>query len=61
MAEIEEDFYCINCSGETAAVLRPHALKRGGKLVVVREVRMQQCDACGATCLSTAVRSSSTS
>lgn len=54
MADIEE-FYCVNCSGRTAVVLRPYAIERGGKLVVVRDVPMQDCDSCGETYLTTAV------
>ncbi len=54
MADIEE-FYCVNCSGKTAVVFRPYAVERGGKLVVIREVPMHECDSCGETYITTAV------
>ena len=54
MAE-NEQFYCVNCSGETAVVVRPHAVEREGKLVVIRDVPMQECDSCGEVYLTTAV------
>jgi len=54
MAEIDE-FYCVTCSGKAAVVFRPYAVERGGKLVVVRDVPMHECDSCGETYLTTAV------
>lgn len=54
MADIEE-FYCVNCSGKTAVVLRPYAVERGGKLVVVRDVPMHECDSCGESYMTTVV------
>ncbi|MEO9138920.1 MAG: YgiT-type zinc finger protein [Jatrophihabitans sp.] len=50
-----EEFYCVNCSGETVVVLRPYAVERNGKLVVVRDVPMHECDECGETYLTPAV------
>lgn len=41
------EFYCVNCSGRTVTVLRPHAVERKGKLLVVRDVPMHECDSCG--------------
>jgi YgiT-type zinc finger domain-containing protein len=54
MSDIEE-FYCVNCSGKTATVFRPYAIERGGKLVVIRDVPMHECDSCGETYMTAAV------
>lgn len=57
MAE-NDQFHCVNCSGKTAVVLRPYAVERNGKLVVVRDVPMHECDECdecGETYLTPAV------
>ena len=41
---------CVECQdGHTSIVLRPHAVERGGKLVVVRDVPMLECGNCGET------------
>lgn len=54
MADSEE-FHCVNCSGKTAVVFRPYAVERGGKLAVIRDVPMQECDSCGEVYMTTAV------
>ena len=46
MADVDE-VHCINCGGPATPVLRPYAVKRNGKLAVVREVPMLDCDSCG--------------
>ncbi len=51
-------FYCVNCGGSTASILQPHTVDRGGKLIVVREVPMHQCNDCGETYLSAEVMKS---
>ena len=50
-----EEYFCVNCSGKTVVVFRPYAVERNGKLVVVREVPMNECESCGEVYLTPAV------
>jgi len=45
----------VNCGGSTVQVLRPHAVDRDGKLIVVRNVPMHECDGCGEVYMTPAV------
>lgn len=55
MRDSENEVYCVNCGARAALVLRPHAVERAGKLIVVRDVPMYECDSCAETYLSTDV------
>lgn len=46
---------CDECQSETSVTLRPRAFERGGRLIVVRDVPLQECDACGEVYLTTIV------
>ena len=54
MADTEK-YFCVNCSGTTVVVFRPYAVERNGKLVVVRDVPMNECESCGEVYLTPAV------
>lgn len=50
-----DEYYCDNSSSKTALVFRPYTVDRGGKLVVIRDVPMHECDNCGEVYLTAAV------
>ncbi|MDT0203024.1 type II toxin-antitoxin system MqsA family antitoxin [Nocardioides sp. AE5] len=47
--------FCVSCGGRTAPIFRPHTVDRDGKLVVIRDVPMHECDGCGETYMTPAV------
>ncbi|MDP9822658.1 YgiT-type zinc finger protein [Nocardioides massiliensis] len=54
MADVGE-FPCVECGSSAVEVLRPHAVDRHGKLVVIRDVPMYECGSCGEVYLTPAV------
>lgn len=46
-------YSCIQCGGQAVAIRKPYAVERGGKLLVVRDVPMLECDDCAEAYMST--------
>jgi len=51
----ENEFFCVSCGGSTVQVFLPHTVDRDGKLIVIREVPMHECNGCGEVYMTTAV------
>jgi len=47
--------HCVQCGGAAVLVRRPYAVERSGKLLVIRDVPMFECDSCAEAYMSTDV------
>lgn len=52
---VSTTYFCVQCGAHAAVVRHPYADEQDGKLLVVRDVPMHECDSCAEAYMSTEV------